>query len=322
MSLEHTFLAAFNSTQPFNAGSRFKDVQGFISNEITTMSKLKKPEEKKAKAANNKPTESHTDSGEEKKQIQEESAKSPSSSQMKVPDPISSPVPTIEYKSLPNNLTSPNGLQTPGSALNHQQEQGNVPATPQTASTSQVGKSGSTSGPQGVNDPSTESSEVQIVSVNNPLEKPTAVLPPAQTLAQRSGAGRGAKNLAALMARATDVSKGSQQGTNTIATTVATTTVTAVPTPLASQPITAGVPQSVANTSITNTMPLQSQNGAANSTLSGDVESNASFPRQPNVPVRRGTGKGFGSKDLAAMRARSMTTNIPEGMLDPNPPGN
>ena len=397
ISLEQTFLSAFNSIPSFVAGNEFKDVQSFISNEITAMAKNRKPEEKKTKASHTKSVENQTETSRQPRPTsrQEESAKTPSQNPVPIPDssqqssakasePNSSPNPIPKSPVLVHNM-SPAGVRTPAIGSNQQGAirisvpEKNV-ASPQiidvSQSESEVTEDNSTKqkaasppiassidGSQGIDKKPETSSEVAVVKAENekPVEKATAVAPLARL---KPGAGRGAKNLAALMARAAESSsqqeptepEGEKDNAKNATTTenksnvsntdkkdesiAATDTTSKIIKSETNQP-NAEKPKSeaTAQQSLPEDATIQSKqqlqpnaelskqktNPPANGepkpeAISKDSAENTKTekteaskeapsvsPQQPIAPVRRGKGKGFGSKDLAAMRARSMT---------------
>lgn len=198
----------------------------------------------------------------------------------------------------------------------------------------------SAGGSQGIGGKSKDSSEVKVVKVTKLSEQVTKGVQPSQSGAPRSGAGRGAKNLAALMARAAEsntqkestasslgVEKASANNPNAILDNkfaVQSTVIANVSTSEAQKPdvrqIQVGQPGLKTNadrtvkTTESSTHNQPKPNIAIESAYRNENEGASkepSFPlpqRQTTAPIRRGKGKGFGSKDLAAMRARSMTT--------------
>ena len=284
MSLEQTFLSGFNSIPSFDTGMGFKDVQGFISNTITEMAKTRLPEEKKAKAYNLKSSEnSASKERPANAKIQQDSTK-------KTPNAI----PTVRPQSLPlTSNTTPAAVQTPVMDSKAFEKKGDT-ATLTASITSQGGES-RTAGVSGL----------------KPVQQLAAS---ANSGPPRFGAGRGAKNLAALMARATsestttsvsnDATQDSEkpnQINNNASTDVPVNTEPA-------KPNTDKATNEVAKTPV-ESKPNNVANLQSSSAATGDSKSQESAPStQSAAPVRRGSGKGFGSKDLAAMRARSMAS--------------
>eukprot|EP00537_Pseudo-nitzschia_pungens_P015866 CAMPEP_0172409548 /NCGR_PEP_ID=MMETSP1061-20121228/76423_1 /TAXON_ID=37318 /ORGANISM="Pseudo-nitzschia pungens, Strain cf. pungens" /LENGTH=3152 /DNA_ID=CAMNT_0013145703 /DNA_START=288 /DNA_END=9746 /DNA_ORIENTATION=+ len=354
MSLEHTFLSGFNSMQSFNTGSVFKDVQSFISSEITTMSKERIPHEKKAKTSLTKSSENRADASRETKAEggEEQKKKPPPPIAVKASEPISSPISTTDSKALVSNL-SPSIVHTPLMGMHHPPVSTPVTdkslATPQVVKTPESGSNdnlradSSAGGSQGIKEDTKDGSEVKVVKITKPIEKATKGVQPTQSAVPRSGAGRGAKNLAALMARAAETNTpkestesaigGERASTNNPAAMIdnkfaaSSNTNVKVSTSGMPKPDTGQIQmkqsQHEANSnrarqtteSLTHSRPNpNSAAESAHSDINEGANKEAPFPvskRQPNAPVRRGSGKGFGSKDLAAMRARSMGTNKP-----------
>jgi len=344
MSLEQTFLSGFNSMQSFNAGNVFKAVQSFISSEITSMSKERKPEEK-VKSSHTKSIENRTGASRKTKSTgcQEGSKKSRSSSLTKALEPTSSPIPTIESKALVTDVKTV--VQTPIAGSN--QRPGSAPATepnmatPQIRNASRSGLNVSADGSQGIDEVEKDGSEVKVVKVTKPVEKVAIVSQPTQSGIQRSGAGRGAKNLAALMARAAEgnaqkesnvSSKGEENASAKNANATAENRFVTASTSAGRIASTSETPKSeitqrnaenpkhevkteltketAESSKVSQSKPGSvAESGNREKTEGGSTYSPLPLPsRQTIAPIRRGKGKGFGSKDLAAMRARSMTT--------------
>jgi len=306
MSLEQTFLSGFNSMPSFDTGNSFKDVQDFVLNTLTVMAKNRPPEEKKAKASHPKPAENSASEVQAAKDTAPpETVKTPTARQVSIPssantsESIATPMASLESPPLMQSM-SPSVVQTPVSSR----------TTKTDASQSSTEKPKDAAMPKANATSSSQASETKAPmprvapKVENPTPKGPAAGIPSQTGPLRPGAGRGAKNLAALMARATESTTNSndsvQGGDNSKPEPEKASTEKPASQPVAdpSQPI------------------LDPPNNAESSK---PANAQASAPRQPIAPVRRGKGKGFGSKDLAALRARSMTSTQTEGANDSKP---
>lgn len=311
VSLEQTFLSGFNSIPSFDTGNTFKDVHSFVSNTLTEMAKNRKPEEKKGKAPHTKSTENLTSKNRNANSTpgQEDSAKTPST--VKTSKSIATPIASLESPPLVQNL-SPAVVQTPvldsstpkidASALASEKQNhaatSNAPAT---------------DGLQGVGSGASGAKETKATNVEKPVQKATAGGLPSQAGPQRSGAGRGAKNLAALMARAAESSSSlGEEKNNQTKSNSSSTQNEQWPSSTAAKSDQNNVNADKPSVIPTKQTAEPPNNGEAKQSSEGDAAGSKEQltipPRQPAVPVRRGKGKGFGSKDLAAMRARSMTT--------------
>jgi hypothetical protein len=353
MSLEQTFLSGFNSIPSFYTGNAFKDVQSFISNTITVMAKDRKPEEKKVKSSQAKSSENQTSRSRQAKPTsrQEDNSKTPSPRHVTLPssakasESIATPMPSLESPPLTHNL-SPAIVLTP--VLDSSSPKKNVS---QLASENQkvaaTYKGSSAIASQGVDNEVSGAIEAEPTNVEKPVQTATAGVKPSLPGSQRSGAGRGAKNLSALMARASESSnnnqkesaqggeKSDQTNTNTFSTANQNTSSTATVKPEINNRSNPEKPNTQGNTqesmqanpdptkhtadSFKNGESFKPEPaaGAKNTEKPEGDPGNLRLPipsRQPAAPVRRGKGKGkgFGSKDLAAMRARSMTTTTVE----------
>jgi hypothetical protein len=357
MSLEQTFLSGFNSIPSFDTGNAFKDVQSFISNKITVMAKDRKPEEKKAKSSRAKSSENQTSRSRQAKHTsrQEDNTKTPSPRHASIPsiskasESIHTLIPSLESPPLTHNL-SPAIVQTP--VLDSSSPKVHVS---QLASENQkvavTSKDSSTVASQGVQNNVSGAIEAEPTKVEKPVQKAILGVKPSQSGPQRSGAGRGAKNLAALMARAAESSSSNsssqkdstqvgEKGDQTNATTFSTASQNMPSSSATVKP----EANNVSNPKKPNTQASLQANLPTKQTAdsSKNIESSKPEPaagakntekpetdtgkprlpipsREPAVPVRRGKGKGFGSKDLAAMRARSMTSTTQPGADDPKP---
>jgi hypothetical protein len=315
LSLEQTFLSGFNSIPSFDTGNTFKDVQSFISNSIMVMAKDRKPEEKKKSSHSSrqkriKPTPGLEDS------TKTPSPRHPSNGKASVPIAIAPPMPSLESPPLTNNM-SPAVVQTPVldssspktdvSQLVLEKKKDVATSNVSSAADAQAGES-----------EASRVEEANPVKVEKPIQKAATGAPPSQSGPQRSGAGRGAKNLAALMARAAESSsnlkeatQGGEKNSNTSTQNAQWPSSTPVNTeqnkPNIHNPNSQGSAVQAPQSNADSTKPT---NESSNPESSADATNTAKPvpPRQPTVPVRRGKGKGFGSKDLATMRARSMTS--------------
>ena len=335
MSLEQTFFSGFNSIPSFEKGNTFKDVQNFISNTISEMAKNRKPEEKKAKVSNTK-----SPKGRQTKSATrpENNAKTPSPrlaalpSSDKASQSNTTPLPPmLESPPLISTL-SPANVQTPvvDSSL-PKVEPSKVVAEKLKAIT--IVKTSPANTSQESDDKASESTEAKAPKVEKPAEKPVAALPP-QPGPPRPGAGRGAKNLAALMARAADstsqrsLNQGVEKnGSVNMNRTSSSASMNAVSNPQKPSNPEQNPPQSqqfVANpanppSNNNGNQPASTASGT-DTRVDGAGKERLPIPPQrqaPIAPVRRGKGKGFGSKDLAAMRARSMAAATQTGGADP-----
>lgn len=356
MSLEQTFLSGFNSIPSFDTGNAFKDVQSFISNTITVMAKDRKPEEKKAKSSENQTSRSPQAKPTSR---QEDNTKTPSPRHASLPSiakaskSIDTPIPSLESPPLTHNL-SPAIVQTPVLDSSSPKVDVSLLAS-ENQRVAATSKDSSTDASQGADNKVSGATEAEPTKGEKPVQKATADVQPSQSGPQRSGAGRGAKNLAALMARAAESSnnnpkestqvgeKSDQTNANTFstasqnmpsssATVKPETNNISNPEKPNTQENTQASLQANANLDPTKQTTDSPKNGesskpepAAGAKNTEQPESDTGKARlpiplqQPAVPVRRGKGKGFGSKDLAAMRARSMTTTTQPGAGDPKP---
>jgi len=307
MSLEQTFLSGFNSMPSFDTGNAFKDVQSFMSSTLTDMAKHHKPDEKRPKPSHTKAAKSSTSGV--KAASQQEEVKTPTARQVAVPssantsESIATPIPSLESPPLMQSL-SPAVVPTPVLDSTTPKTEGSTEKQ-KDVTTSTVNATGSSQVAE--NKPS-----IQPTDVVNPVRNQTTGGVSSKPVAQRSGAGRGAKNLAALMARATETTS-SEQGEDT----------STKPEKPSSEKPTQQQQQQQQQQQPTVDPPKQvsnpPNNGESSKPSNAQATTSSSAPRQSIVPVRRGKGKGFGSKDLAAMRARSMTSTQPEGSNDSKP---
>lgn len=327
MSLEQTFLSGFNSIPLFDTGNAFKDVQGFISNTITDMAKNRRPEGKKAKASHTKTTDNSTSRDRSAKAMarEEGNVKTPTTHHTSLPTSantsksIATPMASLESPPLMNNV-SPAVVQTPmmDSSSPKTDDVSQIASEKQKATVTP--KASATDSPQGVENRASGANETKPAMVEKPVQKTTAGNIPSQ-VAQRSGAGKGSKNLAALMARkaesttdtdTSNLNESTQDGENINQMNTATTSSANV----TSEPDNQNIEKPTKEVSNLTNNGETSKPVTATNTEDPVV---AVPPQQPFAPVRRGKGKGFGSKDLAALRARSITSTQAEGANDSNP---
>ena len=313
ISLEQTFLSGFNSIPSYYTGNVFQDVQSFISNEIIEEAKNKKPEEKKAKVSQIKSTEMQAAKNKQTKPAsqQKDNSKIPSKDNV----PIDTPISSLESPPLTSNL-SPAIVQTPpkidSSKLVTDEKSDAVPL-----------KDSSTGSSEGVAKAS-EVAESQTTQIEKPAQAVTAG-------SLKSGAGRGAKNLAALMARATESTNNEKNESTEDGEKSKDGKTTPPVSTLKSETTNSNIAKSdtqESSQSISSNIPIKESESKPESTAGTTTTETAEIatnkeqfpipPRQPVAPVRRGKGKGFGSKDLAAMRARSMTAQT-DGENDQKP---
>ncbi len=305
MSLEQTFLSGFNSIPSFDTGNAFKDVQSFMSSTLTDMAKHYKPEEKKPKPSQTKAGESSTSGA--KATSKQEEVKTPTARQIAVPsntntsESIATPIPSLESPPLMQSM-SPGAVPTP---VLHSTEPKVEESTEK-----QKDSTMSTANATGSSQVTESKASVHSTNVENPVRNQPAGGVPSKPVAQRSGAGRGAKNLAALMARAAETTSSERSGDNSTEPERRSSEKPTQQQQQQQQQPTADPQKQVSN---------PGNNGESSKPTNTQTTTDSSAPQEPIPPVRRGKGKGFGSKDLIAMRARSMTSTQTEESNDSKP---
>jgi hypothetical protein len=241
VSIEQTFLSAFNSMPLFIAGNDFRDVQGFISNNIMDMAKNRKPEEKKTRGSHIRSIESKAETSLQPRptsQHEEEKITKTSKAQLPGVDHRSSSKssdPTVSVADSPAFVhhLSPAGIQTPvlGSDLHDvvsppELTMGTMPSPSIVdKSQSQVGKTdpiqqqlapckpSSADGTKGTEKKIQASTHAAPAAVTEKqVENATTNAPPEP---QKSGAGRGAypiqQQLASCKPSSADGTKGTEK---------------------------------------------------------------------------------------------------------------
>ena len=360
VSIEQTFLSAFNSMPSFIAGNDFRDVQGFISNNIMDMAKNRKPEEKKTRVSHIRSVENKAETSRQPRPTsQHEEEKVTKTSQAQLPgvghrSSSKSSDPTVSVADSPAfvHQLSPAGIQTPvlGSDLHGvisppeltmpspsivDKSQSQVVKTDPIQQQLALCKPSSADETKGTEKKIQASTHVAPATVTEKQIGNTTTNAPPEP--QRSGAGRGAKNLAALMARAASQKEPSEEEkvettpTENNSTTTSKTDNDIVQsnnpvlgdstseeetktkensTNLTKQLERPNAEQSKQGTGLPKngeSSEHKSETGTEKKDDEAQKEESSSSPKQQIQTGRGGKpGKGFGTKDLAAMRARSL----------------
>jgi len=219
VSLEQSFLSAFNSMPSFIASNDFRDVQAFVSNTIIDMAKNRKPEEKKMRVSQTRCVEKKTERSRQPRPTSDQEEKiTNKSTENQVPRPdvnlrssTKSSDPIIQVTESPTFVyqLSPAGTQTTavGSDLHSVvSSPEHILASPQIVDKLQSPTKKEDSIQQQLAMPplasSKNSSIEETKETDEKIQAAQPVSSPTRLEPQRPGAGRGAKNLAALMARA------------------------------------------------------------------------------------------------------------------------
>jgi hypothetical protein len=378
VSIEQTFLSAFNSMPSFIAGNDFRDVQGFISNKIMDMAKNRKPEERKTRVSHIRSVENKADTSRQPRPTsQHEEEKIAETPQAQLPgvnhrssNKSSDPTFSVAHSPAFVHQLSPAGIQTPvlGSDLHgvisppeltmpsppivdkSQSQVEKIDPIQQQLASCKPSSADETKGTEKKIQVSTHVAPAAVTEkqVGNATTNTPPVPSPTRLEPQRpGGAGRGAKNLAALMARTVTVSqkepseeeeeeKDEKTPTENNSTTTSKTD-NMVQSNIAVLGDDTSKEETKTNHPIMNTQengtdltPKQLEkpknaeqskqgtdlpkNGESTDNKSGtetgtgtDKDDEAHSPQQQMQTDRGGKpGKGFGTKDLAAMRARSL----------------